>query len=828
MVGKGVIGKRMFVLKRDGRKEEVHYDKITSRIQKLCYNLDMDFVDPPAITLRVVSGLYSGVTTVELDNLAAEIAATMTTIHPDYAILAARIAVANLHKETKKSFSEVMNDLHNAIDAVTKEHTPIISKHHNDIIQKNAEKLDSAIIYTRDNSYNYFGFKTLERSYLLRINGKVVERPAHMLMRVAVGIHEEDIARVIETYNYLSERYFTHASPTLFSACTCIQQMSSCFLLTMTEDSIDGIYDTLKRCALVSKSAGGIGVNVHCIRAKGTRIAGTNGISNGLVPMLRVYNNTARYVDQGGNKRPGAFAIYLEPWHADIFDVLDLKKNTGKEEYRARELFYALWIPDLFMKRVLADGMWSLMCPHECPGLCDSWGEEFENLYVKYENEARFKRQVKARDLWTAILMSQVETGTPYMLYKDACNRKSNQKNLGTIKCSNLCTEIVEYSSPDEIAVCNLASIAVNMFVDPVKKTYDFKKLKTVVKVVTRNLDRVIDVNHYPLEQAKVSNVRHRPMGIGVQGLADAFLLMRYPFDSDDAQKLNIQIFETLYYGALEASCELAQEKGTYETYKGSPVSQGILQYDMWGVTPTNLWDWAKLKDKISKHGIRNSLLLAPMPTASTAQILGNNEAIEPYTSNIYSRRVLSGEFQVVNPHLLKDLTERNLWDDEMRNLIIANNGSIQNIDSIPADIKALYRTVWEIPQRMILKMAADRGAFIDQSQSLNVHIANPTTEKLTSMHFFGWEAGLKTGMYYLRTKPATNAIQFTVDKTRLRANKPVNSGDNSMDESLNKSLNASINASLNKSLNGSVNSSEEEESVCFRQNGKACVSCSG
>ncbi|XP_011311551.1 ribonucleoside-diphosphate reductase large subunit [Fopius arisanus] len=814
MVGRVPKG-RMFVLKRDGRKEEVHYDKITSRIQKLCYNLDMDYVDPPAITLKVVSGLYAGVTTVELDNLAAEIAATMTTIHPDYAILAARIAVANLHKETKKSFSEVMSDLHNATDPITKEHTPIISKHYNDIIQKHAVKLDSAIIYNRDFSYNYFGFKTLERSYLLKINGKVAERPAHMLMRVAVGIHEEDIDRVIETYNYLSERYFTHASPTLFSACTGRQQMSSCFLLTMTDDSINGIYDTLKRCALISKSAGGIGVNVHCIRAKGTRIAGTNGISNGLVPMLRVYNNTARYVDQGGNKRPGAFAIYLEPWHADIFDVLDLKKNTGKEEYRARELFYALWIPDLFMKRVLADDVWSLMCPHECPGLCDTWGEEFEKLYTQYEGEARFKRQVKARELWTAILMSQVETGTPYMLYKDACNRKSNQKNLGTIKCSNLCTEIVEYSSPDEVAVCNLASIAVNMFVDPVKKTYNFNKLKTVVKIVARNLDRVIDVNYYPIEEARVSNMRHRPMGIGVQGLADAFLLMRYPFDSNEAQKLNIQIFETLYYGALEASCELAQEKGTYETYKGSPVSQGILQYDMWGVTPTNLWDWAELKDKISKHGIRNSLLLAPMPTASTAQILGNNEAIEPYTSNIYARRVLSGEFQVVNPHLLKDLTERDLWDDDMKNQIIASNGSIQNIDNIPADLKALYRTVWEIPQRMILKMAADRGAFIDQSQSTNVHMANPTPEKLTSMHFFGWESGLKTGMYYLRTKPATNAIQFTVDKSKLKASQGVNGAD----------------STVNRSFNGSMNTSVVEEDpvlVCSRENGDACMACSG
>ncbi|XP_031776898.1 ribonucleoside-diphosphate reductase large subunit [Nasonia vitripennis] len=805
MVAKG----KMYVLKRNGRKEEVHFDKITSRIQKLCYGLDMEYVDPTAITFRVINGLYSGVTTVELDNLAAETAATMTTKHADYAILAARIAVSNLHKETKKVFSDVMSDLHFVIDPITKEQRPMISEEYHSIIQTHKDKLNSAIIYDRDFGYNYFGFKTLERSYLMKINKKVVERPQHMLMRVAVAIHKDDLEKVIETYNYMSERYFTHASPTLFSACTLRQQMSSCFLLTMTEDSIEGIYDTLKRCALVSKSAGGIGLSVHTIRATGTRISGTNGVSNGLVPMIRVYNNTARYVDQGGNKRPGAFAMYLEPWHADIFEFLDLKKNTGKEENRARDLFYALWIPDLFMKRVLEDTKWSLMCPHECPGLPDVWGEEFDKLYIKYEEEKRYKRQIDARELWTAILMSQVETGTPYMLYKDHCNRKSNQQNLGTIRSSNLCTEVVQYSSPDEVAVCNLASIAVNMFVNTSKKTYDFAKLKEVAKVTTRNLDKIIDLNYYPIPEAERSNTRHRPIGIGIQGLADAFLLMRYPFESEEAQLLNTQIFETLYYGALEASCEIAKEKGPYSTYAGSPVSKGILQYDMWNVTPTSLWDWTALKAKIAEHGVRNSLLLAPMPTASTAQILGNNESIEPYTSNIYTRRVLSGEFQVVNPHLLKDLTDRDLWDEEMKNEIIANNGSVQNVARIPDELKKLYKTVWEISQKTILKMAADRGAFIDQSQSLNVHIAQPTTEKLTSMHFYGWRAGLKTGMYYLRTKPAANALQFTVDKSKLKIQTPLKNG------------------SADK--NGSMTQEEEEEAmlVCSRENGDACMMCS-
>uniref|UniRef100_UPI00398ED33F ribonucleoside-diphosphate reductase large subunit isoform X1 n=2 Tax=Pristiophorus japonicus TaxID=55135 RepID=UPI00398ED33F len=760
----------MFVFKRDGRQERVMFDKITSRIQKLCYGLNPDFVDPAQITMKVIQGLYSGVTTVELDTLAAETAATMTTKHPDYAILAARIAVSNLHKETKKVFCEVMEDLYHYVNPLNNHHSPMISKETLDIVLEHKDRLNSAIIYDRDFSYNFFGFKTLERSYLLKINGKVAERPQHMLMRVSVGIHKCDIDAAIETYNLLSEKWFTHASPTLFNAGTNRPQLSSCFLLSMKDDSIEGIYDTLKQCALISKSAGGIGVAVSCIRATGSYIAGTNGNSNGLVPMLRVYNNTARYVDQGGNKRPGAFAIYLEPWHMDVFDFLELKKNTGKEEQRARDLFYALWIPDLFMRRVENNQDWSLMCPHDCPGLDDCWGEEFVALYERYEKEGRTRKVVKAQQLWYAIIESQTETGTPYMLYKDACNRKSNQQNLGTIRCSNLCTEIVEYTSVNEVAVCNLASLALNMYVTA-DRTYDFNKLADVTRVVVKNLNKIIDVNYYPIPEAEYSNKMHRPIGIGVQGLADAFILMRYPFESEEAQKLNIQIFETIYYAALDASCDLAKELGAYETYQGCPVSKGILQYDMWNVTPTDLWDWKVLKERIAKHGVRNSLLLAPMPTASTAQILGNNESIEPYTSNIYTRRVLSGEFQIVNPHLLKDLTERGLWNEDMKNQIIAQNGSIQSIEEIPVDLKALYKTVWEISQKTVIKMAAERGAYIDQSQSLNIHVAEPNYGKLTSMHFYGWKQGLKTGMYYLRTRPAANPIQFTLNKEKLQEN---------------------------------------------------------
>ncbi|KAI0865286.1 ribonucleoside-diphosphate reductase large chain [Xylaria cubensis] len=763
----------MYVKKRDGRQERVQFDKITARVSRLCYGLDTDHVDPVAITQKVISGVYGGVTTVQLDDLAAETAAYMTVTHPDYAILAARIAVSNLHKQTKKQWSSVVSDLYHYINPKNNRPSPMISQETYDCVMKHKEEFDSAIVYDRDFNYQYFGFKTLERSYLLKINGKIVERPQHMIMRVAVGIWGDNIEKVLETYNLMSLKYFTHASPTLFNAGTPQPQMSSCFLVDMKDDSIEGIYDTLKTCAMISKMAGGIGLNVHRIRATGSYIAGTNGTSNGIVPMLRVFNNTARYVDQGGNKRPGAFAIYLEPWHSDVFEFLDLRKNHGKEEVRARDLFLALWIPDLFMKRVEKNGDWTLMCPNECPGLADVYGDEFEALYEKYEAEGRGRQTLKAQKVWYAILEAQTETGNPFMLYKDHANRKSNQKNLGTIRSSNLCTEIIEYSAPDEVAVCNLASMALPSFVDYHTESYDFQKLHEVTQVVVRNLNKVIDVNHYPVPEARNSNMRHRPIGLGVQGLADTFLALRMPFESPEARQLNKQIFETMYHAALTASMEIAQQEGTYSTYEGSPVSQGILQYDMWNVTPSDLWDWATLKEQIKQHGVRNSLLMAPMPTASTSQILGNNECFEPYTSNIYSRRVLAGEFQVVNPWLLKDLVDLGLWSDHMKNRIIAENGSIQNIASIPAEVKALYKTVWEISQRTVVQMAADRGAFIDQSQSLNIHMKEPTMGKITSMHFTGWKLGLKTGMYYLRTQAAAQPIQFTVDQEALQVTDP-------------------------------------------------------
>ncbi|EJD37235.1 hypothetical protein AURDEDRAFT_147076 [Auricularia subglabra TFB-10046 SS5] len=748
-------------------KERVQFDKITARIAKLCYGLDMDHVDPIEITKKVISGVYQGVTTVELDNLAAETAAYLTTKHPDYAILAARIAISNLHKETKKNFSQVIEDLYRYVNPKNGKAAGLISEETYQVVKENAELLDSAIIYDRDFNYQYFGFKTLERSYLLRLNGRVAERPQHMIMRVAVGIHGRDIERAIQTYNLMSERYFTHASPTLFAAGTPRPQLSSCFLVAMKDDSIEGIYDTLKACAMISKSAGGIGLNIHNIRAKGSYIAGTNGVSNGLVPMLRAFDSTARYVDQGGNKRPGAFAIYLEPWHPDVFEFLDLRKNHGKEEVRARDLFYALWIPDLFMKRVEANGEWSLFCPNEAPGLHEVHSAEFEALYERYEKEGRARKTIPAQKLWYAILEAQIETGGPFMLYKDAANAKSNQQNLGTIKSSNLCTEIIEYSSPDETAVCNLASIALPSFISNGK--YDFQKLHDIAKIVAFNLNRIIDVNYYPVPEARRSNMRHRPIGIGVQGLADAFMALRLPFDGPEARKLNLQIFETIYHAALEASSEMAEADGPYETWEGSPAQQGKLQYDLWGVTPTDLWDWASLKERIARTGLRNSLLLAPMPTAGTSQILGFNECFEPYTSNIYTRRVLAGEFQIVCPWLLKELVALGLWDDRMKNMIIANGGSVQNIPGIPDDVKAIYKTVWEISQKKVLDLAADRGAFICQSQSLNVHLQSPTTGQLTSMHFYGWKKGLKTGMYYLRTRPAAQAIQFTVDQSVLK-----------------------------------------------------------
>jgi ribonucleoside-diphosphate reductase subunit M1 len=692
----------------------------------------------------------------------------MTVTHPDYAILAARIAVSNLHKQTKKQWSSVVSDLYHYVNPKNDRLSPMISKETYECVMRHKDELDSAIVYDRDFNYQYFGFKTLERSYLLKLNGKIVERPQHMIMRVAVGIWGDKIENVIETYNYMSSKFFTHASPTLFNAGTPQAQLSSCFLVDMKEDSIEGIYDTLKTCAMISKMAGGIGLNVHRIRATGSYIAGTNGTSNGVIPMLRVFNNTARYVDQGGNKRPGAFAIYLEPWHADVFEFLDLRKNHGKEEVRARDLFLALWIPDLFMKRVEKNGDWTLMCPNECPGLADCYGEEFEALYEKYEQEGKGRKTIRAQKLWYSILEAQTETGNPFMLYKDHCNRKSNQKNLGTIRSSNLCTEIIEYCAPDEVAVCNLASLALPSFVDYNEGCYDFKKLHEVTRVVVRNLNKIIEVNHYPVPEARNSNMRHRPIGVGVQGLADAFLALRMPFESPEARELNKQIFETIYHASVTESVEQAKQYGPYESFKGSPASQGILQFDMWNVKPSDLWEWDSLKEQVKEHGMRNSLLIAPMPTASTSQILGNNECFEPYTSNIYQRRVLAGEFQVVNPWLLKDLVELGLWSDAMKNRIIAENGSIQNIPNIPDDIKLLYKTVWEISQRQVIQMAADRGAFIDQSQSLNIHMKDPTMGKITSMHFTGWKLGLKTGMYYLRTQAAAAPIQFTVDQQAL------------------------------------------------------------
>ena len=792
----------MYVVKRDAKKETVKFDKITARIVKMCYGLD-SLVSPEAVAMKVIEGIYDGVTTIDLDNLAAEVAAAKTIDHPDYALLASRIAVSNLHKETKKTFSDVMHDLYTYIDPKTNQPASLLADDVYQIVMDNKELLDSSIIYDRDFRYEYFGFKTLTRSYLMKLNGKIAERPQQMLMRVAIGIHKRDVKAAITTYHLMSEGWFTHATPTLFNAGTPKPQMSSCFLLTMKEDSIGGIYDTLKSCAQISQSAGGIGLAIHDIRATGSYIKGTNGTSNGIVPMLRVFNDTARYVDQGGGKRKGSFAIYIEPWHADVFDFLDLKKNHGKEENRTRDLFLALWIPDLFMKRVKDNGEWTLMCPHECPGLSDVHSEAFEKLYLQYEKDGKGRKTIKAQDLWFKILESQVETGTPYMLYKDAANSKSNQQNLGTIKSSNLCTEIIEYTAPDEIAVCNLASLALPKYVKE-DKSFDHDKLFEVTYQATVNLNRIIDENFYPVEDAKKSNLRHRPIGLGVQGLADTFILMGLPFESPGAKALNKEIFETLYFAAMTASKDQAIEFGTYETYAGSPVSNSIFQYDMWGVVPSNRWDWSQLKAEVKKHGVRNSLLLAPMPTASTAQILGNNECFEPYTSNLYTRRVLSGEFIIVNRHLLKDLVKVGLWNRDMRHKIMSANGSIQNISEIPQDIKDLYKTAWEISQKTILELAADRGAYICQSQSLNIFMENANFAKLTSMHFYGWEKGLKTGMYYLRTKAATDAIKFTVDQA-------ISSEPEALD-----------------SEDGDMTLEEQAALACSLENPDSCEMCSG
>jgi ribonucleoside-diphosphate reductase alpha subunit len=763
----------MFVVKRNGEKQTVSFDKITTRISSLIKGLDTKFVDAAIVAQKVVSGVYPGVTTEELDELAAQTAAYMATEHPDYALLAARISVSNLHKKTLDSFTETCRALNAYVHPKTGVRSALIADPVYDVIMANAEELNAAIDYDRDFTYDYFGFKTLERAYLLKMDGVVTERPQHMLMRVSVGIHMDDIPKVLEMYDLMSKKMYTHATPTLFNSGTRRPQLSSCFLMVMQEDSIEGIYATLKQCAQISKNAGGIGLSCHNIRASKSYIAGTNGASNGLVPMLRVFNATARYVDQGGGKRKGSIAIYLEPWHADIVEFLDLKKNHGKDEARARDLFYGLWIPDLFMKRVEANADWTFMCPHECPGLHECHSEAFEELYLKYEKAGKGRGVIRAQELWFKILTAQIETGTPYMMYKDSCNRKSNQQHLGCIKSSNLCTEIVEYTAPDEVAVCNLASINLRSFVvesttkgEPA--TYDFDELMRVTKIVTKNLNKVIDVNYYPVKEAKNSNMRHRPIGIGVQGFADALMLMRFPFESAEAAHLNKEIFETMYFGAVTASMEEAKEQGPYPTYDGSPASKGQLQYDLWNVTPSDRWDWQTLKLNIAEHGLRNSLLMAPMPTASTSQILGNNECFEPYTSNMYNRRVLAGEFTVVNQHMLRDLTSRGLWTPEIRNQIIADRGSVQNISEIPSEVRALYKTVWEISQKKLIDMAIDRAAFICQSQSFNVHMGDATLAKLTSMHFYAWKKGAKTGLYYLRTKPKAQAIQFTVDQASL------------------------------------------------------------
>ena len=755
----------MQVVNRKGEREDVRFDAILEKLTTLTDGLDSNWVDPAHLTKLTIEGLYDGVTTRELDQLAAETAASLASHHPDYSKLAARICVDDLHRSTKETFSEVITDLREFVDPESGAHAPLISPEVYEVIMANKDTLDSYIDYNRDFNYDYFGFKTLERSYLLKLNGAVAERPQHMLMRVAVGIHHENIDKALETYDLMSQGFFTHATPTLFNSGTPKPQMSSCFLLTMQDDSLVGIYDTLKQCALISKSAGGIGLSIHHIRSKGSYIKGTNGESNGIVPMLRVFNDTARYVDQGGGKRKGSIAIYLEPWHPDIIAFLDLRKNHGKEELRARDLFYALWTPDLFMERVEQNADWSFFCPNECPGLQDAYGEDFKNLYESYEAQGLARETIPARTVWDKIVEAQIETGTPYMLYKDAANMKSNQQNLGTIRSSNLCTEIIEYTAKDEVAVCNLASIALPRFVNQETKEFDHQKLYDVTYHVTGNLNRVIDVNYYPVEEARNSNMRHRPIGLGVQGLADTFAMLGHYFESDEAKKLNKEIFETIYFAACSASMDAAKVEGPYSSFEGSPASKGILQFDLWNMNDhSGRWDWDSLKSDIVKNGMRNSLLLAPMPTASTSQILGNNECFEAFTSNLYVRRTLSGEFIVPNKHLIKDLIDLGLWSLEMKDEILRHKGSIQNIVGIPDHIKELYKTTWEIKQKNVIDMAADRGAYIDQSQSMNIHMIDANPAKVTSMHFYGWKKGLKTGMYYLRTKAAADAIQFTVE----------------------------------------------------------------
>ncbi len=797
----------MRVTKRNGELEEIAFDKILNRIKKLGQEAEIH-INYQQLVIKVIDQLYDKISTTKIDELAAEQCAALSTLHPDYGTLSGRIIVSNHQKNTDPIFSNVMQTLYEFED-VNGKNKPLVSQKFWDFIYEHSEKLNNMIVHDRDYLIDYFGFKTLERAYLFKCNNVIIERPQHMWMRVAVGIHgdlnfvcqEECLRLVQETYDLMSSKFFTHATPTLFNAGTVRPQMSSCYLIAMEDDSIDGIFNTLKDCAHISKWAGGIGLHVHNIRAKGSHIQGTNGNSNGLVPMLRVFNNTARYVDQGGNKRNGSFAIYLEPWHADIFDFLEMRKNHGDEELKARDLFYALWVPDLFMERVKEkNGKWSLICPHECPGLSDAYGDKFKQLYEKYENEGKARKTVLARDLWFAILDAQMETGTPYLLYKDASNMKSNQKNLGTIKSSNLCCEICQYSDATETAVCNLASIGLPTFVDPILKTFDYNKLHEVTKVVTNNLNMVIDINFYPTDKTERSNFRHRPIGIGVQGLADTFILLDIPFHSERAKEVNKLIFETIYHAALEKSNELALKRGkllqsvlngprdnllshlnkyesnclkrtnldllgAYVSFEGSPASQGILQFDMWSVTPEeSRYDWTTLKNSIKRYGLRNSLLVAPMPTASTSQILGFNECFEPFTSNLYSRRTLAGEFVVVNKYLMKELIQLGLWNEQIKNNIIANKGSVQQLTILPEHIRNKYKIVWEIPMKHVIDMAADRGPFICQSQSLNLWMEEPVYNKLTSMHFYAWEKGLKTGIYYLRRKAKHQAQQFTIE----------------------------------------------------------------
>ncbi len=777
----------MHVLKRNGSHEQLSFDKISKRLKALCTEAKIK-INTSALVMKVVDQIFDNIETTKIDELTAEQCASQNTTNPDYGTLAAYVSVSNLQKNTKNTFFSKMKDLYEFKD-IHGVHSPLISETFLNTVKKYKKRIEETIDYNRDYLIDYFGFKTLERAYLFRINKKIVERPQDMWMRVSLGIHGDDIDLALETYNYMSQKYFTHATPTLFNSGTPRPQLSSCYLIAMEDDSIDGIYNTLKDCANISKYAGGIGLHIHNVRASGTHIRGTNGTSNGIVPMLRVFNNTARYVDQGGGKRNGSFAIYLEPWHADIWDFLEMRKNHGDEEMKARDLFYALWVPDLFMKRVHADGEWSLMCPDECPGLSDVYGDKFEELYVKYENENKQKRTIKARELWFHILDSQMETGTPYLLYKDACNNKSNHKNLGTIKSSNLCTEIIEYSNRNETAVCNLASISLPAFVDTTTKTVNHEELHKVSRILTNNLNKIIDVNYYPTEKTDNSNKLHRPIGIGVQGLADMFFGLDIPFHSEEAKKINKEVFETIYHGALEESCNISQNRkqhyesivpcpfqlteeenklpskyiGAYSSFVGSPMSEGTLQFDMWNVEPSARYNWDIIRTRILEHGVRNSLLLAPMPTASTSQILGNNECFEPITSNIYSRNTLAGEFIIANKHLMKDLISLNMWNEEVKNNIIANKGSIQQITTIPQHIRDKYKIVWEIPMKHIIDMAADRGAFICQSQSLNLWQEDPTYNSLTNMHFYGWKKGLKTGIYYLRRKAKHQAQQFTI-----------------------------------------------------------------